>query len=126
MRPRNQSQNGANQQCQKCLRFGHWTFECEYGSAYLYRPSRTTVLKNPALKQELEFDKGPKGPKITDGDRRRGVPDSSSSSEAGAPSEDDLTEKEKLKLLHMLKKRQDKKKKKKEGGNSAASSEKEA
>ncbi len=33
------------QQCQKCLKFGHWTYECKNPSAYLYRPSRTTLLK---------------------------------------------------------------------------------
>ena len=33
------------QQCQKCLKYGHWTYECKNTAAYLYRPSRTTLLK---------------------------------------------------------------------------------
>lgn len=33
------------QQCQKCLKHGHWTYECKNSQAYLYRPSRTTLLK---------------------------------------------------------------------------------
>lgn len=33
------------QQCQKCLKFGHWTFECKNSAAYLYRPSRTLMMK---------------------------------------------------------------------------------
>jgi hypothetical protein len=32
-------------QCQKCLEFGHWTYECTKENKYLYRPSRTMVYK---------------------------------------------------------------------------------
>ncbi len=38
-------EKSGTQQCQKCLKFGHWTFECKNTSAYLYRPSRTTLFK---------------------------------------------------------------------------------
>jgi hypothetical protein len=33
------------QQCQRCLKYGHWTYECKENPAYLYRPSRTTLFK---------------------------------------------------------------------------------
>ncbi|KAJ3106014.1 hypothetical protein HDU97_007198 [Phlyctochytrium planicorne] len=38
-------------QCQKCLEFGHWTYECKNPRKYLSRPSRTQQLNrpNPAL-----------------------------------------------------------------------------
>ena len=41
----NQTQKSGVQQCQKCYNFGHWTYECKNSSAYLYRPSRTTLFK---------------------------------------------------------------------------------
>jgi hypothetical protein len=42
----------ANQQCQKCLEFGHWTYECKNQRVYLSRPSRTKLLKRPHLRKE--------------------------------------------------------------------------
>lgn len=39
------NQKGGSQQCQKCLRYGHWTYECKNNETYLYRPSRTTLFK---------------------------------------------------------------------------------
>ncbi len=38
-------EKSGSQQCQKCHKFGHWTFECKNSSSYLYRPSRTTLFK---------------------------------------------------------------------------------
>uniref|UniRef100_A0A2K6V360 Zinc finger CCHC-type containing 10 n=1 Tax=Saimiri boliviensis boliviensis TaxID=39432 RepID=A0A2K6V360_SAIBB len=46
--------NEANKQhvrCQKCLEFGHWTYECTGKRKYLHRPSRTAELKK-ALKEK--------------------------------------------------------------------------
>ena len=60
--------------CQKCYQHGHWTFECPNERGYLYRPSRTAVIKNPELKVEPEADTEPIPKlkmKITDGDKRR-------------------------------------------------------
>ena len=37
------------QQCQKCLEFGHWTYECTRPQAYVYRPSRTKLFKQNKL-----------------------------------------------------------------------------
>ncbi|MCQ2816875.1 MAG: zinc finger CCHC domain-containing protein, partial [archaeon] len=36
----------ATQQCQKCLQFGHWTFECQNQQKYIYRPSRSRLFKS--------------------------------------------------------------------------------
>ena len=33
------------QQCQNCLEFGHWTYECSRPQTYVYRPSRTKLFK---------------------------------------------------------------------------------
>ncbi|GAX74791.1 hypothetical protein CEUSTIGMA_g2238.t1 [Chlamydomonas eustigma] len=44
-------QNKGIQRCQKCLQFGHFTFECKNEAAYTARPSRTQQLKNPKLRQ---------------------------------------------------------------------------
>lgn len=31
--------------CQKCLEFGHWTYECKGKRKFVDRPTRTTLLK---------------------------------------------------------------------------------
>lgn len=41
--------NKQHVRCQKCLEFGHWTYECKGKRKYLHRPSRTAELKK-ALK----------------------------------------------------------------------------
>ena len=33
------------QQCQRCLKYGHFTYECTNEPAYVYRPSRTIQYK---------------------------------------------------------------------------------
>ncbi|BFZ61728.1 hypothetical protein YB2330_002803 [Saitoella coloradoensis] len=44
----------ATTRCQKCLGFGHWTYECKGGErVYNARPSRTQQLRNPKLMPEL-------------------------------------------------------------------------
>eukprot|EP01025_Chloroclados_australasicus_P008333 TRINITY_DN1291_c0_g2_i1.p1 TRINITY_DN1291_c0_g2~~TRINITY_DN1291_c0_g2_i1.p1 ORF type:complete len:334 (-),score=43.47 TRINITY_DN1291_c0_g2_i1:799-1800(-) len=45
--------DATNQICQKCLKKGHWTYECKGERAYISRPSRTQQLKNPKLRQRL-------------------------------------------------------------------------
>eukprot|EP00954_Amorphochlora_amoebiformis_P004899 385445-Amorphochlora_amoeboformis.AAC.1 len=40
-----------NHQCQKCLRLGHWTYECKAPDrVYQKRVSKTKILKNPVLR----------------------------------------------------------------------------
>ncbi|CAG8625454.1 1941_t:CDS:2, partial [Ambispora leptoticha] len=34
-------------QCQKCLEFGHWTYECKNNRTYKSRPTRTQQLTKP-------------------------------------------------------------------------------
>ena len=96
-------QKSGMQQCQKCLRFGHWTYECKNETAYLYRPSRTTIIKNPDLQPDYKFEAGPKGPKIHDGDKKRSKyvpsPSGSSSGSESAASEEEKLHKELLKLI---------------------------
>ncbi|OWZ04240.1 hypothetical protein PHMEG_00023888 [Phytophthora megakarya] len=45
--------------CQKCLRPGHWTYECKNEAVYVQRPSRSQQLKNPKLRQPFNMDKPP-------------------------------------------------------------------
>ena len=82
--------------CQKCYKQGHWTFQCTEQKQYLYRPSLTQQVKNPALKRKEIFDKVAKERGITDGDRRRDTrpPPSSSSSDSSDLSEADHLQKE--------------------------------
>ena len=71
MARRNTQLNSSNQQCQKCLQFGHWTYECKNQRAYVFRPSKTMQLKHPSLAPSPNLDKPPKIPKITDWDMKR-------------------------------------------------------
>ena len=42
--------DASSYRCQKCLQYGHYTYECSGKRKYLYRPSRTKIMK----KQKLE------------------------------------------------------------------------
>ena len=77
------------QQCQKCLRYGHWTYECKNETAYLYRPSRTTVIKNPDLQPDYKFEAGPKAPKLRGIDKKRFTLVSSSSEDSSESEADE-------------------------------------
>ena len=95
----NRQDMGGSQQCQKCLKFGHWTFDCNNQRTYLYRPSRTTVEKNPHLKTKEIFEKGPQGPRIHDGDWKRSTLNNNKdkdSSSSGSDSDSDKSEGDKL------------------------------
>lgn len=49
----------ANVQCQKCLKRGHYSYECKAGlqeRPYKARPSRTQQLLNPRLAPKLTND----------------------------------------------------------------------
>ncbi|EEY70243.1 uncharacterized protein PITG_19536 [Phytophthora infestans T30-4] len=45
--------------CQKCLRRGHWTYECKNGAVYVQRPSRSQQLRNPKLRQPFNKEMPP-------------------------------------------------------------------
>ena len=84
MRTEKQKQERSGvQQCQKCSRYGHWTYECKNEAKYLYRPSRMTVLRNPEMKINVAAEKAPSWKPVDDGDRYRAPsPESSSEDEA--------------------------------------------
>ncbi|KAG9061347.1 hypothetical protein KI688_007325 [Linnemannia hyalina] len=50
----NSAKAPATQQCQKCLEFGHYTYECKAERAYKARPTRTQQLKKPLKRVEVE------------------------------------------------------------------------
>jgi len=49
----------STQQCQKCLEFGHWTYQCKGQRAYNYRPSRTAVMKTKKINAAYNTEKPP-------------------------------------------------------------------
>ncbi|KAG7382768.1 Zinc finger CCHC domain-containing protein 10 [Phytophthora pseudosyringae] len=53
------SASSAVAMCQKCLRPGHWTYECKNEAVYVQRPSRSQQLRNPKLRQPFNKDKPP-------------------------------------------------------------------
>ncbi|KAG7262693.1 hypothetical protein CRUP_026057, partial [Coryphaenoides rupestris] len=53
--------NKQNVRCQKCLEFGHWTYECTGKRKYLYRPSRTVEM-NKKMKENENKQNIPPGP----------------------------------------------------------------
>ena len=47
-------------QCQKCLEYGHYSYECKASERpYKARPTRTQILKNPKLLPKLSIDEAP-------------------------------------------------------------------
>ncbi|KAI1316367.1 hypothetical protein EDD11_010081 [Mortierella claussenii] len=44
----------ATQQCQKCLEYGHYTYDCKKERVYKPRPTRTQQLKKPMKRIEVE------------------------------------------------------------------------
>lgn len=44
----------ATQQCQKCLEYGHYTYDCKAERVYTARPTRTQQLKKPLKRHEVE------------------------------------------------------------------------
>ena len=56
--------------CQRCLKFGHYTYECSNEAAYRYRPSRTTMYKQN-IQVQLNNQKAPESKKAWDGDQKR-------------------------------------------------------
>ena len=114
---------GSTQQCQKCFRTGHWTYECKNQKAYLYRPSRTAVLKQPEIAPKYIFDsggfdnpksKGGKGQAVHDGDWKRSTlrKVSSSSSSVSSDNEQKDLHQQLQSLIKKVKQKRDKKKEK--------------
>jgi len=53
------AEGGGKQRCQRCLQVGHWTYQCSNEQAYASRPSRSSWLKNPKLKPDLDGEAPP-------------------------------------------------------------------
>ena len=45
------------QRCQKCLEYGHWTYECKNERKYVHRDSRTQTLKRKIQETAKEKSK---------------------------------------------------------------------
>lgn len=58
MKKQNQAERSGVVRCQRCLKYGHYTYECENEVAYRYRPSATVMYKEK-IKMQLNQDKGP-------------------------------------------------------------------
>lgn len=53
------------QRCQKCLEFGHWTYECTKERKYVHRDSRTQLLKRK-LQEKAKEKSGTENPDPND------------------------------------------------------------
>ena len=69
--------------CQKCLNFGHWTYECKGERKYVHRDSRTKTLKRKLqdMKKSDQNDHDDMG-----SDKKKPNPNSSSSSSSSSSS----------------------------------------
>ena len=45
-------QDASSYRCQKCLQYGHFTYECKGKRKYLYRPSRSKVMNKKKKEPE--------------------------------------------------------------------------
>ncbi|KAF9433633.1 hypothetical protein BGZ76_009180 [Entomortierella beljakovae] len=50
----NRAKAPPTQQCQKCLEFGHYTYDCKAERVYKARPTRTQQLKKPLKRIQVE------------------------------------------------------------------------
>ncbi|KAG0366170.1 hypothetical protein BGZ54_005717 [Gamsiella multidivaricata] len=50
----NRAKAPPTQQCQKCLEYGHYTYDCKAERVYKARPSRTQQLKKPMKRMQVE------------------------------------------------------------------------
>lgn len=50
--------------CQKCLKLGHYSYECKGQREYKARPSRTAILANPKLQPKLLAASMPTGDEL--------------------------------------------------------------
>jgi len=81
---RQKETNKSNVRCQKCLEYGHWSYECSNKRKYLHRESRTKELKKTLRKKEDERMRQ----KIKEKRRKEGLPSSSESSSSSSSSSD--------------------------------------
>ena len=92
------------QQCQKCLKYGHFTFECRNKHAYLYRPSRSQQLKKGELTVDLTLEKPPKLTRHIEAQFEKSSERSDSSEESESCSSSSLSSEDKMEVLVKVKK----------------------
>jgi len=56
---RGKSRAPATYQCQKCLAYGHYTYECKDMPVYAKRPSRSELIRDPSLYPSYTLDVPP-------------------------------------------------------------------
>ncbi|XP_043838372.1 LOW QUALITY PROTEIN: zinc finger CCHC domain-containing protein 10 [Dromiciops gliroides] len=90
--------NKQHVRCQKCLEFGHWTYECTGKRKYLHRPSRTAELKKALKEKEnrllLQQSIGETNTEKKTKKKRSKSVTSSSSSSSGSSASDSSSESE--------------------------------
>ncbi|XP_057216222.1 zinc finger CCHC domain-containing protein 10 isoform X2 [Triplophysa rosa] len=94
--------NKQHVRCQKCLEYGHWSYECTGKRKYLYRPSRTTELKKKLKENENKAadENGPRILPVSDKKTKKkssssdSSSDSSDSSSSSSSSEDSSSDSE--------------------------------
>ena len=59
---RTRQEESNKQRCQKCLQYGHWTYECTNKRKYVHRPSRSAVInkKRKLMANQNALEKPPK------------------------------------------------------------------
>lgn len=73
--------------CQKCLEYGHWSYECKNKRKILVRPSRTQVMKkNLKAKEQGQCSKGDKKCKLSAKKKARKSDDCSDCSSSSSSS----------------------------------------
>ncbi|KAI9139917.1 zinc knuckle-domain-containing protein [Paraphysoderma sedebokerense] len=55
-RPAKQTGAPSAAQCQKCLQFGHYTYQCKNERTYVSRPTRSQQLFKPSKRTKVEID----------------------------------------------------------------------
>lgn len=78
--------------CQKCLEYGHWTYQCTGKRKYLHRSSRTQLLKRMKTNKEgkgtFEVNKRHEKAKKKSSDKKSSS-DSSNNSDSNSSSDSD-------------------------------------
>ncbi|XP_040459925.1 zinc finger CCHC domain-containing protein 10 isoform X1 [Falco naumanni] len=80
--------NKQHVRCQKCLEFGHWTYECKGKRKYLHRPSRTAQLAKILKEKEKQLLLQQRSKSVTSSSSSSSA---SSASDSSSDSEDSST-----------------------------------
>ncbi|XP_020381564.2 zinc finger CCHC domain-containing protein 10 isoform X1 [Rhincodon typus] len=86
--------NKQHVRCQKCLEYGHWTYECTGKRKYLHRPSRTVQLKKTLKEKQNKLALPPSGQGIIENKMKKKRPQSVSSSSSSTSSTDSSSDSE--------------------------------